>query len=72
MEPVHDVRIERQAGTLALMLCGEIDSSAATDVAVQGRTALAERPDRLVLDLSQATFHDSLGVGLAGTINGGV
>lgn len=63
MDPLHDVRIDRRADELILVLCGEIDSSAAGDVGAQGRLALAERPGRLLLDLSEVTFLDSAGVG---------
>jgi anti-sigma B factor antagonist len=59
----HEARIERADGVLTLVLRGEIDISAASDVSVAGEQILAEAPAQLVVDLSGVTFLDSAGVG---------
>jgi anti-sigma B factor antagonist len=57
------VSVERDGPTVRLVLTGEIDLSAAPDVAVHAEQALAGDPEIVVVDLSAATFLDSSGIG---------
>jgi anti-sigma B factor antagonist len=59
----HEVSVERDGDKVRLVLTGEIDLSAAPDVAVHAEQALVGNPATVVVDLSGATFLDSSGIG---------
>jgi len=55
-------QVSTDEGTTTIALIGEIDLVAAPDVRTYISGALANNPQRLVIDLSGTTFIDSTGV----------
>jgi anti-sigma B factor antagonist len=56
------ISFERDGEALVAIPDGEIDVASATKLRDELLTALANRPPRLVVDLSQVTFLDSTGL----------
>jgi len=58
-----ELRIETRPGPPPLIsLAGELDSSNAARLSATVETALAERPERVVFELSDLRFMDSAGI----------
>ncbi|BCJ50870.1 anti-sigma factor antagonist [Actinoplanes sp. NBRC 14428] len=59
------MKVSRTAdrGALRLTPAGELDLATAEPLLAHVRTALAQRPDALVVDLREVTFCDSSGIG---------
>jgi anti-sigma B factor antagonist len=71
-ECVIDTRVDR-TGAAIVTLSGELDSSNAGSLAATVASITAERPERLIFDLSGLRFMDSAGiavlVGAAAKVN---
>ncbi|GAA1268615.1 hypothetical protein GCM10009677_21440 [Sphaerisporangium rubeum] len=60
-----DTRVWREGPCVVVGIAGELDMNAVPRLRAELDTALdGERPPRLVLDLTETTFCDSLGLGL--------
>ena len=57
----YSVQVKRHDGTTTIRLGGEIDAAAGPDVRAAVADSILDRPDRLVIDLTDLTFLDSTG-----------
>lgn len=69
VRPELDISVRQDSGDTIVALRGEIDIGTVSRLTDAVENALADPPDRLILDMGEVTFCDSQGLGTLVVLN---